>query len=99
MKTDVKKNGEELIVAVEGEIDTLTSPDLKTAIEENSAGVRTIILDLEKTEYVSSAGLRVFLETKKAMDRSSGKFILRNVNESVMAVLKITGFTKILTID
>lgn len=98
MQTDVEKNGDELIITVEGEIDTNTSPDLKNVIAENSPGMKSIILDLSKTEYVSSAGLRVFLETKKAMDKASGKFVLRNVNESVMAVLKITGFTKILTI-
>jgi len=99
MQTSVQKNGDELIIAVEGEIDMVTSPNLKAVIDENSPGMKSIVLDLAKTEYVSSAGLRVFLETKKAMDKSSGRFALKNVNEGVMTVLKITGFTKILTIN
>ena len=49
-------------------------------------------------EYVSSAGLRVILKTQKLMF-NVGKMKLVGVNESVMEVFEITGFSEILNIE
>ena len=57
-----------------------------------------LILDFEKLEYISSAGLRVLLSTQKTMNKQ-GTMVIRHVNETVMEVFEVTGFVDILTIQ
>ena len=52
---------------LEGRLDTVTAPELEAALQEGIAGVSALTLDLEKLEYISSAGLRVLLSTQKIM--------------------------------
>ena len=82
-------------VALSGRLDTLTSPQLE---EELPADITKLVIDLKDLEYVSSAGLRVFLNAQKSM-MEKGEMCLRHVNEEIMEVLDMTGFTQILTIE
>ncbi len=86
------------IFAPEGRLDTITAPDLETAIKEALPGLTELTLDLEKLEYVSSAGLRVFLSAQKAMNLQ-GTMKVCHVNETVMEIFEVTGFSDILTIE
>ena len=61
-------------------------------------GVSRLVFDLAKLEYISSAGLRVLLAMQKLMNRQ-GAMLLRNVNEAVMKVFEVTGFSDILRIE
>ena len=87
-----------LCVALEGRLDTNTSPDLEAELRDSLPGVSTLIMDLEGLEYISSAGLRVLLSTQKVMNKQ-GEMKLINVNSTVLEILEITGFTDILTIE
>lgn len=91
------RDGKVLTLELEGRMDTMTAPELERVIAEKLDGVETLILDLEKLDYVSSAGLRVLLSAQKKM-KAQGKMEVCNVNELVMEVFEITGFTEILTI-
>ena len=90
-----KKDGE-LVVSLEGRLDTVTAPEAESLLAKEYGGITFLTLDCEKLIYVSSAGLRVFLMAQKKM-RSSMKLV--NVCELVMEVFEITGFTEILTIE
>ncbi len=92
------KNGSELIIAAEGRIDTTTAPQFEAEIKSQLDGTETLILDLEKLQYISSAGLRVMLSTQKVMMKQ-GQMILRNVPAEIMDILEVTGFSEILTIE
>lgn len=95
----INKNldGEKLTVAIEGRLDTSTAPELEKELSDLS-GVKELVLDFAKLEYVSSAGLRVLLASQKAMN-AQGKMLIKNVNETIMEVFEITGFADILTIE
>ena len=56
------------------------------------------MLDFEKLEYISSAGLRVLLSAQKTMAKR-GEMKLTHVNETVMEIFEVTGFADILTIE
>ena len=70
----------------------------KASYNDNTAGITDIVLDLEKLEYISSAGLRVVLSLHKKMCRI-GSLKLINASDEVMEVFDITGFSDILTIE
>ena len=91
-------NGAALTVALDGRLDTMTSPKLEEDLRSSIAGITSLTLDLEKLEYISSAGLRVLLAMQKIMNKQ-GQMLLRNVNEAVMEVFEVTGFADILSIE
>ena len=98
MNINVEKNGEDLKIIVEGRIDANTSNEFMNKINENLTGAKNVVIDFEKVEYISSAGLRVLLSTEKTM-KGQGKLTLIHVNDVVMEVLNITGFVDILNIE
>ena len=81
-----------------GRLDTTTAPQLEAAIDECTAGIEELTLDCNGLEYISSAGLRVILKMQKLMN-AQGSMKLINVNDTIMEVFDITGFTDILTIE
>lgn len=93
-----KKEGSKLVVSVEGRIDTLTSPKLSEYFEENLKDVTDLELDLEKVDYVSSAGLRTILFAQKTMENNNGKMVVSHVCKEIMETFELTCFTDILTI-
>ena len=98
MNVYVKNDAKTVSVDVEGRLDTTTAPLLEKELKENIGDCEELVLNFEKTEYVSSAGLRIILAAQKIMSKQ-GKMIVKNVNETVMEVFEITGFTDILTIE
>lgn len=98
MTIDIKKNGDEVTLAIVGRLDTLTAPALDKVVSEECDGASGVIMDMKELEYISSAGLRVLLGTHKKMQRV-GFLRLTNVGESVMEVLEMTGFADILEIE
>lgn len=97
---EIKKvqNGSELELAVIGRLDTTTAPELEKVINDDCAGVERLVLDLAELEYISSAGLRVFIKAQKMMN-DQGDMIIRNVNETVNEIFDITGLLSIFTIE
>lgn len=91
-------SGAALTVALEGRLDTTTAPKLEEELRSSIDGITHLVFDVEKLEYVSSAGLRVLLAMQKLMNRQ-GAMLLRNVNEAVMEVFEVTGFSDILRIE
>lgn len=91
-------NNGELVLKVIGELNTTSYQQLEEIISNSLNGVKTLILDFEKLEYISSAGLRVLLMSKKIMDKQ-GKMIVKNANKSVMDIFEITGFANILDFE
>ena len=91
-------NDTELTVALEGRLDTTTAPQLESERKDGLDSFTALTLDLEKLEYISSAGLRVLLSAQKIMNRQ-GEMKLIHVNESIMEIFEVTGFSDILTIE
>ena len=98
MTIQKKKDGASLTVSLEGRLDTLTSPELDAVLKAELPGVTDLTIDLASLEYVSSAGLRVLLSAQKVMN-AQGKMTVKNVNETIMEIFDVTGFSDILTIE
>ena len=98
MTINTEKNNQTLTLKIEGRLDTTTAPVLEQTIQEEADAVKDLILDMEKLNYISSAGLRVLLATQKKMNKI-GTLRLINVCDAVMEVFEMTGFADILVIE
>ena len=86
-------------IAVEGELDTATAPDLDAAIATSLAeGATALLLDLSTTDYVSSMGLRVVLSTLKTLRATGGRMVLCGLNEEVQEIIDLAGFAPLFEI-
>ena len=94
MKVEKVCEDGKLTVKVEGKIDTATAPLF--AAELQLDGVKEVSFDLSAVEYVSSAGLRVFLNAQKALIAAGGQLSIAGANESVRRIFTITGFARII---
>ena len=93
-----EKNGSALTVTLDGRLDTSTAPTLEKTLQESFDGVSELTLDFVGLEYISSAGLRVLLSAQKTMNKQ-GSMKLKNVNETIMEIFEVTGFSDILTVE
>lgn len=98
MTINKTENETEMTLALTGRLDTTTAPQLEAELKKSIGGKDSLAFDFNALEYISSAGLRVLLAAQKVMNRQ-GKMIIRNVNETIMEVFEITGFSDILTIE
>ncbi len=87
-----------MTVALEGRLDSVTAPELDADIKASLDGVTELVLDFEKLDYISSAGLRVLLSAHKTMSQQGSMKVVRP-NESVKEIFDITGFSEILTVE
>ena len=87
------------IVDVEGKLDTMTAPNARGEFESLLAeGQRTILFNLTKLDYISSAGLRVLLVLAKELQKGGGKLHLCSLNDTVREIFEMSGFDGILNV-
>ena len=98
LNIEVKKDGTEYTFLLDGRLDTITSPELESKVNEATPDATKLIMDLEKLEYISSAGLRVLLGAVQAMD-GKGDMVVRNLTQSVKEVFELTGFSRLFNIE
>ena len=98
MNIEKKLEGTTLTLALEGRLDTTTSPDLEEALAASLDGVAELVFDFSKLDYLSSAGLRVLLSAQKRMMKQ-GEMKVTHVSETIMEIFEVTGFSDILTIE
>jgi anti-anti-sigma factor len=99
MTVTKERSGDNLVMLLEGRLDTTTAPELQTELIPEFDTAKHIRLDFKDLVYVSSAGLRVLLMGEKTAKAKGGKMVLINVSEEVMEVLEMTGLSEVLTIE
>lgn len=91
------ENGEVTFI-LEGRLDTASAPKLEEEVKQSASVANAMIMDFEKVEYISSAGLRVLLLALKQM-RGKGSLKVVHVNDLVREIFDVTGFSNMLTIE
>ena len=97
MEITCRLDREILYVALEGRVDTTNAADAEkiiSNIKKENPGTHTV-LDADKLEYISSAGLRVLLKLRK----EEPKLAIINVSSEVYEILDMTGFTDMITVE
>lgn len=99
MEIKTEKKEDSIVLKLEGKVDTITSPAVQSAILNSFQKTRSLVLDFEKVDYISSAGVRALLIGEKTAKGKGGYMKLIHVPDIVMEILILTGFTKILQIE
>lgn len=82
------------VICPQGRIDTRGAPELEERLGSILDGGETrLVVDLSAAEYVSSAGLRVFLSLVRKLEGVDGELVLCSLNELVQEAFDIAGFT------
>ena len=98
MKIRVAKEEKTVTFHIEGRIDTETAPSLGKEINKVISKCEKLTLDLRKTEYITSAGLRVILAAFKEM-KSRGDMKIINASPIIKEIFDMTGFSEIVDVD
>lgn len=100
MQVTIDKTTDNVLAVLQGRLDTATAPqfaiDIAPLLEESS---KTIILDCTALEYISSSGLRLLLNLRKASMAGGGSVVIKGASEAIMQVFSITGFTSLFQFD
>ena len=98
LKITQQVDGSTLTVKVEGRVDSNTAVELDRALHVALDGITALILDFEKVEYISSAGLRALILAQNTMNKQ-GTMVVRNASSAVKEIFEVTGYSEILTIE
>ncbi len=93
MNVDIQIEGNAIIAAVHGRVDTISAQDFEKAVSGALNGEeKLLVFDFSNLEYISSAGLRVILSTAKTLKGKGGEVRLAATTGSVKKVFEISGF-------
>lgn len=95
---NIKDGNIEIIYPID-RIDTVTAKDFEKFINDVMEKNTKIIVSFSKINYISSAGLRVFLMSAKKIKTIQGTLILCDLAPKIFEVFKMSGFDKILNIE
>ena len=99
MAIKTERDGATLIATAEERVDGVNAREFQTDLEAAVVETdRTVILDLQRLVYISSAGLRVILLTAKSLQRQQANFAVCSLSESVREIFEISGFDKIIPV-
>lgn len=99
MEITTRTQGEFTVVAIAGNLDSMTSPQAQQALDGVIAGgAKKVGVDFTKLDYISSAGLRVMLGTAKQLMAKGGALKTFGLNSTVKEVFDISGFSTILAV-
>lgn len=88
----------QLTLNLEGRLDSNSAPNLDMELKTDLVGITRLVWNISALNYLSSAGLRVILSAQKQMN-IQGEMVVTGVNEMIMDIFTMTGFTDILTIQ
>lgn len=96
---DIEVVGAVTVVRLPARVDTTSAGDVAAAFNELlDNGTRTLVADFDANDYVSSAGLRVFLTVLKFLERNNGRIVLCAMKPFVIDVFQMSGFSELFEI-
>lgn len=98
VKMKQEQNGNVLILRLAGRLDAVTSPPIELQVGDliSEKNIYYLLMDFSGISYLSSAGMRMLLATTKKIKTLGGKFVLCNVTDNVLDVLKMSGFDTVI---
>ena len=93
MKTTIQELEDKYLVTLEGELDTAAAVEVENILQPlYTSNGRDIVIDCTNLEYIASSGLRILISILKGAKASGSKVIMRNMNDDIKTMFKLTGF-------
>lgn len=93
MKTTIEEIEGKFVATLNGEMDTAAAMEAEETLKPLcNTGGKDVIIDCSGLEYIASSGLRILLSILKGAKANGSKVVLRQVNDEIMNVFKLTGF-------
>ena len=94
MKTTIQNIDENIIVTMIGSLDTAAAIETEKTLKPITAPevAKDIVFECKELEYIASSGLRILLDVLKKTKARGKRVVMRNLNEEIKNVFKITGF-------
>lgn len=100
MKTTIQQQENQFFVTLEGELDTAAAAEVdKTLQPLYSANGLDVIIECAGLEYIASSGLRILISILKGAKAGGSKVVLKNMNDDIKSVFKLTGFINIFEVE
>ena len=100
MNTNITEIGGKYIVALEGELDTAHAMEVEQIMQPlHEVSGKEITVDCTKLDYIASSGLRILLGLLKSAKANGNKVVLKNLNDEIKDVFKMTGFIDLFDIE
>ena len=100
MKTNIEKQEDKYFVTLEGELDTAAATEVEKTLQPlyNASGL-DVVIDCAGLEYIASSGLRILIGILKGAKAGGSKVIMKNMNDDIKSVFKLTGFINIFEVE
>ena len=100
MELNIQKNEQETLVQITGELDTTATTEQAGKLQQvlDIAGEK-LVIDCRELEYISSAGLRFFMQLKRESEAKGGSIRICHLNEDVADIFRMSGFRNIFEIE
>lgn len=99
MEAVISEENNTTIFTLSGRLDSHTAPQFEKQVRDYlTSPARHLVLNFNKLDYISSAGLRIILNTAKAYKPTPYRFITCNMQDHVQEVFEISGFDSFITI-
>ena len=100
MNTNIEEKDGKYVVALEGELDTAHALEVEQAMQPlHEVNGKDIVIECTKLDYIASSGLRILLGLLKSAKANGNKVVLRNMNNEIKDVFKMTGFIDLFDIE
>ena len=96
MNTSIEEIDGKFIATLVGEMDTAAATEAEEVLKPlyKSNGI-DVIIECKDLEYIASSGLRILLSILKGAKSTGSRVVMRNVNDDIKTVFKLTGFITI----
>lgn len=93
MNTTIEQLEDKFLVTLKGEFDTAAAAEVEKTLQPlyNTNGL-DVLIDCTDLEYIASSGLRILISILKGAKAGGSKVVLKNLNDDIQSVFKLTGF-------
>lgn len=93
MNATIEQLEDKFLVTLKGELDTAAAAEVEETLQSlfNSNG-KDVVIDCTELEYIASSGLRILISVLKGAKAGGSKVVIKNLNDDIKEVFKLTGF-------
>ena len=100
MKTSIEQLEDKYLVTLEGELDTAAAAEVEKTLQPlDTTHGKDVVIECEGLDYIASSGLRILISILKGAKAGGSKVVLRDMNEDIKSVFKLTGFINIFEVE